>query len=69
MADKGVLLRRRPRIVVINNLFESATNLDKIAEIRCCAILSAKWLSRRRGGVDGGARGMDNGIIGGDWTR
>lgn len=26
MADKGVLLRRRPRIVVINNLFESGQN-------------------------------------------
>lgn len=26
MADKEVLLRRRPRIVVINNLFESGQN-------------------------------------------
>lgn len=64
MADKGVLLRRRPRIVVINNLFESATNLDKIAEIRCCAILSAKWIVAEEGRSGSGWETISGGKFG-----
>lgn len=46
MADKGVLLRRRPRIVVINNLFESGQNRGNtmLRDPGCKVVEEWKWM-------------------------